>query len=112
MTRGFVTRSNEGFWNVVVLEPSTEEFFLYDQSLTNLEDAVGVMKENGIDVIFLPPIRNWMREDLQADNEIFEENFEEDHVVLDKEDLVGWYDLDHDDPYSVYYNHLKNAESR
>lgn len=59
---GFITKSDMGCYNCIVYEPSTEEWFLWDNDLTDKDDAVSLMLEEGIAVSQTQPadILPWM----------------------------------------------------
>ncbi len=125
---GFVVRSNERWWNIVVKDISTGEWFLLDQSLTHIEDAVGTLKEGNIAPLYdTPPVEGWMREDSPLEDCIPPGGREAiplervategipvhelagKDVTFDVADMIDWHGLDGDDEYSNYYRHVKEA---
>jgi hypothetical protein len=127
--QGFVVRSNDGYWNVVVKDTSTNEWFHFDQSLTNLADAVGIMKADDIEPLYKHPVEDWMRTDMTEEQilELYPNLKDEPTMSLGQaagvpvDDLLGksvgfsgddcafWHELNGDDEYSKYYRHLKEV---
>lgn len=60
---GFVVENRDGYFNVIVQDESTKEWFLWDEGITNKEDATIIPESDGITILRQHhiPIEEWMR---------------------------------------------------